>query len=130
MTAKNLMASVAIGLAALLLCLGTLAADANSLPTKVGQCGVTTVKQIESRLEGVPNSGSAISYVNGGYQVSYDMIPAIQVSHPGNSVRLCLVSIPRNCPSGDTRGRIYRATNLRTGGTWTAADAEHSCGGA
>ena len=115
---------------ALVLCLGTLPAGADPLPAKVGQCSVTAVKRIESRLEGMPTSGSAISYVNGGYQVSYDMIPAIQASRRGNSVRLCLVSIPRKCPPGDSRGRIYRATNLRTGGTWTAPDSEHSCGGA
>ncbi len=54
-----------------------------ALPASVGQCSVTTVKQIESRLEGMPDSGSAISYVNGGYQVSYDIIPAIQASRPG-----------------------------------------------
>jgi len=43
---------------------------------------------------------------------------------------LCLVSIPAGCPRGDVRGRIYRATNLRTGETWQAPDSEHSCGGA
>ena len=105
-------------------------AETAALPTSVGQCSVTTVKQIESRLEGMPVSGSAISYFNGGYQVSYDIIPAIQASRPGDSVRLCLVLIPRHCPPGDVRGRVYRATNLRSGGTWTAPDSEHSCGGA
>jgi hypothetical protein len=105
-------------------------ANAAALPTHVGACSVTTVKQIETRLEGMPGSGSAISYDNGGYQVSYDTIPAIQASRAGDSIRLCLVSIPKHCPPDDARGRIYRAINLRSGGTWTAADAEHSCGGA
>ena len=31
---------------------------------------------------------------------------------------------------GDQRGRIYQARNLRTGGTWTLPDSQHSCGGA
>jgi hypothetical protein len=41
-----------------------------------------------------------------------------------------LVSIPKGCPKGDHRGKIYKATNLRTHGQWTLPDAEHSCGGA
>lgn len=130
MTRTFRMASGVIGLAVSMVALGTLLAAAAPLPRSVGQCSVTTVKQVESRLQGMPNSGSAISYDNGGYQVSYDIIPAMKASRPGDSVRLCLVSIPRNCPPGDARGRVYRATNLRSGGTWTAADAEHSCGGA
>jgi hypothetical protein len=55
----------------------------------------------------------------------------IGISRPGNPVRLHLVSIPQNCPPEDARGRSsYRATNLRSGRTWTAADSGHSCGGA
>jgi hypothetical protein len=45
-------------------------------------------------------------------------------------VRICLVSLPQNCPPGDTRGRIYKTTNLRTRQSWTLPDSEHSCGGA
>jgi len=116
-------------LAASILVLGAAAAAA-PLPTRVGQCSVTSVKQVEFRLEGEAGSGSAISYDNGGYQVSYDRIPAIEAARKGDAVRLCLVSIPRHCPPGDARGRIYRATNERSGATWTAPDAEHSCGGA
>jgi hypothetical protein len=78
----------------------------------------------------MPSSGSAISYVNGGYQVSYDIVRGIQASRPGDRVRLCLISVPKNCPPGDARGRVYRATNLRSGASWTAPDSEHSCGGA
>ena len=103
---------------------------AAGLPTKVGQCAETRVAKLESRLVDAPDSGSAISYVNGGYQVSYDMIPGIQGSRRGDPVRLCLISIPSGCPPGDTRGRKYRATNLRTGQSWEAPDAEHMCGGA
>lgn len=120
----------AIGLAVSIVASGTLPAGAAPLPTRVGACSLTTVKQVEFRLEGMPGSGSAIVYENGGYQVSYDTIAAIEASRPGDPVRLCLVSIPKNCPPGDARGRVYRGTNLRTKGSWTAADAEHSCGGA
>jgi hypothetical protein len=116
-------------LVAVLVC-HSASAGAAALPARVGACSVTTVKQIESRLEGMPNSGSAISYDNGGYQVSYDMIAAIQASRPGDAVKLCLTYIPHPCPPGDVRGRVYRATNLRSGGHWSAPDAEHACGGA
>jgi hypothetical protein len=108
---------------------------AESLPKRVGQCVTTRVERVETRLldgsnQPVPGSGSAIVFVNGGYQVSYDQIPAVDASRPGDTVNICLVSIPQGCPPGDHRGREYKTTNLRTKGSWTLPDAEHSCGGA
>ncbi len=104
-------------------------AMAKGLPTKVGQCVQTKIKEVTSRLEGVPDSGSAIVYANGGYQVSYDMAPEVANWHPGDPVRFCLVELPSDCPPGDERGKIYSATNLRTKQSWEAPDAEHMCGG-
>jgi hypothetical protein len=104
-------------------------AAAEALPTKVGACSQTTVSDIGYRL-GDPGTGSAISYDNGGVQVSYDDIPEIHRSQIGDAVKLCLVSVPEDCPPGDDRGKIYRATNLRTGESWEAPDSQHSCGGA
>ncbi|MBL8546877.1 MAG: hypothetical protein JNL81_10455 [Hyphomonadaceae bacterium] len=100
------------------------------MPANVGDCSDTSVGAIGPRLEGLPDSGSAIQYSNGGAQVSYDVVPAINQSQPGDAIRLCLVSIPENCPPGDDRGRVYTATNARTGGTWTLPDSQHMCGGA
>jgi hypothetical protein len=111
-------------------------AVAGSLPTHVGECAATTVAKVETRLmdgatgQPMPGSGSAIAFANGGYQVSYDQVAAVDRSRPGDPVKICLVSIPRHCPPGDTRGRTYRTTNLRTGGVWTLPDSEHMCGGA
>ena len=111
-------------------------AHAAGLPTHVGQCVRTTVKSVETRLvdgstnQPVAGSGSAVSFVNGGYQVSYDQLPPVDSSHPGDPVEMCLVSIPRDCPPGDDRGREYRTTNLRTKKSWRLPDSEHSCGGA
>jgi len=111
------------------------------LPKRVGSCAETFIKEINYRLEapdangvymGVPDSGSAISFTNGGYQVSYDAVPAIHKSQPQEKVRVCLISIP-NCSlarPGDERGRVYKTTNLRTGDQWTLPDSQHSCGGA
>jgi hypothetical protein len=106
------------------------------MPRRLGQCVVTRIKSVETRLvDGsnnapVPGSGSAVSFVGGGYQVSYDTVPAIEHSGAGDPVRVCLVAVPRGCPRGDDRGRLYRTTNLRTGRHWTLRDAEHMCGGA
>lgn len=99
-------------------------------PERVGECVVTTVKQTGPRLEGAPDSGSFISYANGLAQVDYDVLPGIAESRAGDQVRLCLVSIPEGCPAGDTRGRVYSATNMRTGKSWSAPDSQHMCGGA
>ena len=111
-----------------------LAADMPGLPTRVGQCARTTIAQVSERLGDasgpVAGSGSAVALANGGYQVSYEQVPAIDHSHKGDPARLCLVSLPANCPPGDARGKIYKTTNLRTHGSWTLPDSQHSCGGA
>lgn len=111
------------------------APSTGSLPTVVGQCDGTTVSQVGTRLsdgqgQDVPGSGSAINYADGGYQVSYDTVQSVQDWMVGDRVNLCLVSVPTNCPPGDNRGKVYDATNLRTGEMWEAQDSEHSCGGA
>jgi hypothetical protein len=106
------------------------AATAANLPRRVGQCVETRVKEVATRLENMPGSGSAIDFENGGYGVSYEQVPAVDNSRAGDPVTLCLVSIPKGCPPGDNRGRRYRATNKRTGQSWTLPDAEHMCGGA
>ena len=103
---------------------------ADSLPRQVGQCAETRIKELGSRLEGMPDSGSAVTYANGGYGVSYEMVAPLQRAHVGDRIKLCLVSVPENCPPGDDRGRQYKATDLRTHGSWTLPDAEHMCGGA
>jgi hypothetical protein len=105
-------------------------ATAASLPKRVGQCVRTRVREVANRLQDTPGSGSAISFANGGVQVSYDQVRAVDRSRVGDPVTMCLVSIPRGCPPGDDRGRIYRTTNRRTGRHWTLPDSQHSCGGA
>ena len=116
-------------LAILLMTAALRQARAEELPTEIGACSETTIEDIGYRL-GDPDSGSAISYANGGGQVSYDTIPEIHRSRVGDPVRLCLVSIPEDCPPGDDRGKVHSATNFRTGDSWEAPDSQHSCGGA
>lgn len=112
------------------------AAVAAPLPARVGDCVRTRIKVLEHRLEDgfthkpMKDSGSAVTFANGLYQVSYDELPEVHRSRVGDPVLMCLVFIPRDCPKGDDRGKIYTTTNLRTVESWTLPDAEHSCGGA
>ncbi|HME24172.1 MAG TPA: hypothetical protein VKI44_23040 [Acetobacteraceae bacterium] len=108
-----------------------------SLPTSIGQCALTQVAGITPRLDfgHQPtsqdfDSGTAITFANGGQQVSYEREEALLHSRPGDRVVMCLISIPRNCPPGDDRGRVYTVTNMRTNETWSLPDAQHMCGGA
>jgi hypothetical protein len=102
------------------------------LPTQILTCGGSVVTGIGPRLEGDTNfsSGTSVFFKNGGGQVSYDKIQAIINSRKGDHVMICLVFIPEHCPPGDTRGKIYTTTNLRTLESWTVPDSEHSRGGA
>jgi hypothetical protein len=97
---------------------------------RVGMCVQTEIASLGSRLDGAPDSGSAISYANNIYGVSYEIVEAVRSSRVGDPVTLCLVSIPQDCPKGDDRGKVYSATNLRTKQGWSLPDAEHMCGGA
>jgi hypothetical protein len=124
------------GLASILFCAAGPSQAATELPKRIGQCSQTTISEIGTRLEDggtgrpVPDSGSAVSFANGGSQVSYETVPPIVRSRVGDKVTMCLVFIPRHCPPGDDRGRQYKTTNLRTHQSWRLPDSQHSCGGA
>ncbi len=102
------------------------------LPYVIGACSQTTIVSIGPRLDGDPafTSGTGVRYANGGTQVSYDKEAALIASRIGDPVELCLIEIPKDCPPGDTRGKVYKGRNLRTGGVWVMPDAAHGCGGA
>jgi uncharacterized protein len=110
----------------------------NDLPTAVGTCTKTKIAEITTRFgdelkrpeKSDADSGSAVNYANDGHQVSYSYNEALAASAIGDEVTLCLISLPRNCPAGDDRGRVYSATNLRTKSFWILPDSQHSCGGA
>jgi hypothetical protein len=111
------------------------------LPTKIGTCSQSFIEDISYRLGSydenavwipMSGSGSSVTLANGGYQVSYDHVPAIHQSQREDPVRICLIFIPdcSEASPGDERGRVYLTTNLRTGKSWELPDSEHSCGGA
>jgi hypothetical protein len=103
---------------------------------RVGTCVRTTIGSVTQRLEDgrshrvIPDSGSAVEFANGLYQVSYEQVPAVNQSRRGDPVFVCLMRLPDHCPPGDARGKLYTTTNLRTEESWTLPDSEHGCGGA
>jgi hypothetical protein len=111
------------------------AAPPSAIPTRVGTCAFTRIRQVTQRLEDgnnhvIPGSGSAVKLANGVYGVSYGQVGAVNSSRRGDPVWTCLMSLPQHCPPGDKRGKIYTTTNMRTLRPWTLPDSEHSCGGA
>ena len=115
----------------LLFALAIAAAQPGSAPVlAVGACTETQVTRVEPRLQGAPGSGLFIAYADGLSQVSYGAPAGMKDSRPGDPVKLCLQSRPKNCPPGDSRGAVYAAVDRRTGEAWTVADSSHLCGGA
>ena len=105
------------------------------IPQRVGDCAVTHIAQLITRLGkplagADPSEGAAVGYANRGWGVSYDMVDGLYNAQVGDPVVMCLMSIPRDCPRGDKRGRVYYGLDMRTGGTWSLPDSQHSCGGA
>jgi hypothetical protein len=119
-------------LAAVVAASAVVPASAGKLPTKIGACTKSKIKLIGGRLEGDTNfeTGTGVIFDNGGVQISYDREEAVVHSRIGDPVRICLVELPKDCPPGDDRGKIYKTTNLRTGEHWEMPDSQHMCGGA
>lgn len=111
---------------------------ADRLPVAVGECAKTKITAITTRfgetlkppVSDDVDPGTAVSFANKGYQVTYTYEPAIARSAIGDPVLICLVSLPKDCPKGDDRGKVYATTNFRTQGSWLMADSQHLCGGA
>lgn len=105
------------------------------LPEKLGDCASTTITSLTDRTgkpleQAEAYSGTVVEFANGGSQVSYGSEGALLGSQVGQAVSLCLIAIPRDCPPGDGRGRLYLGLNHFTQGTWVLSDTQHMCGGA
>ncbi len=107
------------------------------LPEKLGECADTTITSITDRsgADLTPagskkgaNAGTIVRFSNSGVQVSPVKEQAIARSQIFDKVNMCLVEIPKNCPAGDIRGRIYKTTNLRTKESWSLANDVRACG--
>ncbi|MEO9168336.1 MAG: hypothetical protein ABI230_08035 [Aestuariivirga sp.] len=108
---------------------------------KIGECTLSKVVQFGPRLcnsdatgdcpDNLPfdDSGDEINASNGTHGVDYDRVPVLEKSKLGDTVLLCLKSIPTHCPINDDRGYFWTWKNLRTGGIWGLTDSQHMCGG-
>lgn len=107
------------------------------LPAKVGECADTTITSITDRFGAdlMPagskkgsDAGTIVRFSNSGVQVSLVKEQAIARSQIFDKVNMCLVEIPKDCPAGDIRGRVYKTTNLRTKESWSLANDVRGCG--
>jgi hypothetical protein len=112
-------------------------APGSILPAKVGECADTTITSITDRYGAdlTPSKkgsekGTFIRFSNSGAQVSLVKEGAIVRSQVFDKVNMCLVEVPKGCPDGDSRGRVYKTTNLRTKESWSLANDVKSCSGA
>jgi uncharacterized protein len=48
----------------------------------------------------------------------------------GDKVALCLKELPKDCPPGDDRGKVYKVTNFKNKKSFIGVDSWHLCGGA
>jgi hypothetical protein len=48
----------------------------------------------------------------------------------GHKIKVCLESLPQNCPPGDNRGKKYSFYDYMTGARVVGYDSWHLCGGA
>jgi hypothetical protein len=107
------------------------------LPGKVGECTDTTITSITDRFgsdltppasKKGADKGTIVRFSNSGVQVSLEKERAIARSQIFDKVNMCLVAIPKDCPAGDVRGRVYKTTNLRTGESWNLPNDVRNCG--
>ncbi|MGA9088743.1 MAG: hypothetical protein WB420_06535 [Bradyrhizobium sp.] len=112
-------------------------APSSILPSKIGECADTTITMITDRFgadltpsKKGSDKGTFVRFSNSGFQVSLVKERSIVRSQVFDKVNMCLVEIPKGCPAGDNRGRVYKTTNLRTGESWSLPNDVKSCGGA
>lgn len=117
-----------------------------ALLVRPGDCVDTKIVGKHTRFEGaVPGKNGGEVFVALANQVNLYLTAIPQLSpdsNPdaymartkdfaiGDRVRLCLVSLPEDCPPGDDRGKIYSVTNSKNQLSFTGVDAWHRCGGA
>ncbi len=98
-------------------------------------CSDTTVQSISSRLADgdgrpIPNMGSQIVFANGISVVDYETPKVVERERTGDKVQVCLVAVPKNCPPGDERGKVYRVFDYGQKAAYEMGDSQHVCGGA
>lgn len=105
---------------------------------RLGDCHATTIRRLGDGFDGplrAPDAdgltqGVSVAFANRLFQTGRDDVPALRRARTGDAVSVCLVRLPRGCPRGDDRGKVYLTLDHRTGETWRLANAHHLCGGA
>lgn len=121
-------------------------ARSSGLPVRVGECVTTQIVDKSTRFDGAtPGEAGGEVYVSFTIKVGLYIseIPHLAPNaNPdaymartqdfalGDKVRLCLVSLPEDCPPGDDRGKVYSVANLKNNLSFIGIDAWHTCGGA
>ncbi len=116
------------------------------LPILPGDCVTTKIVAKNTRFEGaIPGDiGGEISvelangislYLTNIPHLAGNVNPDAYMARTldfakGDTVRLCLVSLPEDCPPGDDRGKVYSVTNKKNQMSFIGVDAWHLCGGA
>ena len=104
---------------------------------RLGECFTTQIYQMGENSDPVaealskhPDTWSVVTYYDGHQMHDFGTGVQIQAWRESDPVRLCVTSVPTDCPAEDHRGVGYQATNIRTSSTWNGYDSEHHCGGA
>jgi len=122
----------------------TLPVEAAPPPRAVGACADSYVQAKRFRM--VPSPGDPEYQRNSedfGKEVSINLTNGIGIYAgegddfilsknftSGHKVKVCLESLPQNCPPGDNRGKKYSFYDYRTGSRVVGYDSWHLCGGA
>lgn len=118
----------------------------SGLPVRIDECVTTQLVDKNTRFDGAkPGEVGGEVYVSFANQVGLyitsipHLAPGVdpdaymartQDFARGDKVRLCLVSLPEDCPPGDDRGKVYSVSNLKNQMSFIGIDAWHTCGGA
>jgi hypothetical protein len=135
-----LSALVSIGL----LAIGSRASFAAPPPKRIGQCADSFVQAKRFRMAPSPGDpGYSRTTDDLGKEVFISLANGIGVYSgegddfilsssfaAGHKVKVCLESLPQNCPPGDNRGKGYSFYDYMTGFRVTGVDSWHLCGGA
>jgi uncharacterized protein YecT (DUF1311 family) len=119
---------------------------ASDLPKKVGKCVDAVLMDKTTRFEGaIPGEAGGelnmlfsndlgVYVTSAPYLASESNVDKYLYNSrdfaKGDKVKICLVALPKDCPPGDDRGKIYAITNYKNKKSFTGVDAWHSCGGA
>jgi uncharacterized protein YecT (DUF1311 family) len=122
------------------------ASRASEPPARVGDCADSVIAGKETRFQGTtPGEAGGELFVRLGngltlYLIDVSLNPPPESADRymystsdfaiGDRVRVCLTSLPQDCPPGDDRGKQYSVLNYKNQLSFNGVDSWHTCGGA